>query len=30
MTVEQADHVLAWLDAYENAQREAHDQMKRR
>lgn len=30
MTVEEADHILDWLDSYETAQREANEQMKRR
>jgi hypothetical protein len=29
MTVEQEDAVLAWLDAYEEAQNKALEQMKR-
>lgn len=28
MTVEQEDHILAWLDAYEEAQRKANDKLK--
>lgn len=29
MTVEETEHVLGWLDAYEKAQREAHEELKR-
>ncbi|MFI8278520.1 hypothetical protein ACIGBH_27340 [Streptomyces sp. NPDC085929] len=29
MTVEQADYLLDWLDAYEQAQNEANEKMKR-
>lgn len=28
-TVEETDLLLDWLDAYEKAQREAHEQLKR-
>ncbi|MGW0537806.1 DUF2949 domain-containing protein [Streptomyces sp. NPDC003032] len=28
MTVEQCDHILDWLDAYEKAQDEAHSKVK--
>lgn len=30
MTVEETDLALRWLDAYEEAQREAADKLKRR
>lgn len=29
MTVEQTDRIHAWLDAYEKAQHEANEKMKR-
>lgn len=29
MTVEETDHVLNWLDAYEKAQREANEQLNK-
>lgn len=29
MTVEQEDHILDWLDAYEKAQKEANEKLKR-
>lgn len=30
MTVEQTDHALGWLDAYEKAQQEAAEKMRSR
>lgn len=29
MTVQETDHVLAWLDAYEEAQAKANEQVKK-
>lgn len=29
LTVEQEDHLLAWLDSYEKSQREANERMER-
>ncbi|MFI6274317.1 hypothetical protein [Streptomyces sp. NPDC050988] len=29
LTVEETDHYLAWLDAYEEAQRKANEQLKK-